>query len=88
MSVPSSVPSRPTGSTRPVGVHDERERMAAAGDLQADVLDGDLHVGVGDGDEAVVGALLAQRAVQEAEHARSGTARRRPPPAACGGPAR
>ena len=37
MSEPSSVPSRPTGSTRAVGVHDERQRVPAAGELEPHV---------------------------------------------------
>ena len=72
MSVPSSVPSRPTALDAAVGVDDERQRVAAAGQLEPHVLDRDLHVRVGDGDEAVVGALLAQRAVQQRQHGAGG----------------
>ena len=63
------MPSRPTSSTRPSLVDDERQRVPAAGELEPDVAGHDLHVGVGDGAEAPVGHLLAQRAVQEREHA-------------------
>ena len=35
-------------------------------------IDRHLHVGVGDGDEAVVGALVAQRAVQQRQHGAGG----------------
>ena len=36
MSEPSSVPSRPTGRDAAVGVHDERQRVPAAGELERD----------------------------------------------------
>ena len=49
-----------------VAVDDQRQRVPAAGQLEPDVARDDLHVGVGDGAEAPVGHLLAQRAVQVA----------------------
>ena len=52
-----------------VGVHDERQRVAAAGQLEPHVAGHDLHVGVGDRAEAPVGDLLAQLAVQQRQHA-------------------
>ena len=53
-----------------VGVHDERQRMAAARQLEADPVAPDPQVGVTDGAEAaLVAGLVAQRAVQQREDA-------------------
>ena len=65
------MPSRPTGRDAPVRVHDQRQRMAAAGQLEADAVAPDPQVGVTDRAEAaLVAGLVAQRAVQQGQDAR------------------
>ncbi len=49
-------------------MHDERERMAAAGQVEVDPVAGRAQVRVGDGEEAVV-VLVVQGAVQQGEDA-------------------
>ena len=53
----------------PVRVHDERQRVAAARELDLQAALADPQVRVRDGAEAPVAALLAQRLVQQREHA-------------------
>ena len=69
MSVPSSVPSRPTGSTRPSGWMTSGSGWPphARSTLHPPVAE--PQVRVGDRAEAAVAALLAQRLVQQREHA-------------------